>query len=77
MNRALDARLQKLEAGGGIGRPHIIWADGMSDADMEVEIERRRAAGTLCSIDKILFVRWKTSARRTHEDWPAELEVPQ
>jgi hypothetical protein len=38
----------------------ILWADGLSDAGIEAEVDRRRRAGTLNAMDKLLLISWKT-----------------
>ena len=59
MNRSLDTRLEKLEAGHGIGRTHCIWVHEMSQAEIDAEIARRKTAGTLDEFDKVLLFSWK------------------
>ena len=83
MNRSLDVRLEKLEAGRGVGRPQIIWtmvSDGngrlraMTRAELDAEIAERKAAGTLGDMDELLLIRWETGDTRTHEECLAQLE---
>jgi hypothetical protein len=70
----LERRLSKLEDADNRGRPRFLWLEpGMSDADIEAEIERRRTAGTLDDLDELIFVRWKAVDNRTHEDCLDEL----
>jgi hypothetical protein len=65
MNRSLDNRLERLEAGHGIGRTHCIWVHGMSQAEIEAEIARRKVAGTLDEFDKVLLLSWINPDART------------
>ncbi len=61
MNRGLESRLTKLEGGADGGRPHIVWADGMTADDMDAATERLLAAGTIRTADGVIFVRWKNT----------------
>ncbi len=59
MNRSMDSRLAKLESGTDSGPPHIVWANGMSDQDMDAVTARLLDAGTVVPSSVVLFVHWK------------------
>ena len=53
-----EVRLRKLES--HTRPPQVLWVDlGMSDADIEAEVERRRTTGILDDLDQLILVGWK------------------
>jgi hypothetical protein len=64
----LERRLTKLE-GDTRGRPQVLWVEeGMTPADIDAEVSRRLAAGTMDVMDELHLIGWKTGDDRTHEE---------
>ena len=57
MSRAMKSRVRKLEAKHGKGRTVIVW--GGDHVDVEQEIARREAEGTIQPGDEVLVVQWR------------------
>ncbi len=57
MSRAVKSRVRKLEAKHGQGRTVIVW--GGDHVDVEQEIARRTAEGTIQPGDEVLVVQWR------------------
>jgi len=55
MSRALETRIAKLESTQG-GRVQVLWSDGMNEPEVDAEIERRKASGTLSDLDQRLLI---------------------
>jgi hypothetical protein len=75
MASGIERRLSKLEITIRRRRLHTLWVEpGMSDADVEAEIERRRRAGILDEMDELILFSWQ-SGNPTHEEALAMLEA--
>ena len=57
MSQAVKSRVRKLEAKHGQGRTVIVW--GEDHVDVEQEIARPTAEGTIQPGDEVLVVRWR------------------
>ncbi len=57
MSRAVKSRVRKLEAKHGKRRTAIVW--GGDHVDVEQEIARRTAEGTIQPGDEVLVVQWR------------------
>jgi len=58
VKKALGDASPKLESTQG-GRVQVLWTDGMNEPEVDAEIERRKASGTLSDLDQLLLIKWK------------------
>ena len=60
MTSGIERRLSRLEGAIRRRRLHTLWVEpGMSDANIEAEIERRRSAGILDDTDELILFTWQ------------------
>jgi hypothetical protein len=63
MNRTIDGRLSRLEEARGCSRTCMIWAQGLTDAEVQAKFDRRVSDGRASADDKLLIVRWLGSGK--------------